>query len=132
MTRDEHKIDEQYILGKFVKKGDYFIGKVIGIEFNNDGTMLFIIEPLDGSNIFVDIAEKYSFGKDPNTIPVSHGEIMEALEVVSKHRDSIANNISYAYQISGENTEQYRQELAKADQTCALLMKQIEKYKLVT
>ena len=131
MATHEHKIDEKYILGKFVKEGDSFIGKVIGIEFNDVGTMLFIIEPLCGGNIFEDVAEKYSFGRDADTIPASHNEIMEAFKVASKHRDSIADNISYACQISGENTDQYRQGLEKADQTCELLMKQIEKYKLV-
>jgi len=78
--------------------------------------------------------EKYSLDKNDkndNTIPVSHNEIMEAMKVASDHRNSIANNISYACQISGENIEQYRQSLTKADQTCDLLMKQIEKYKLV-
>ena len=131
MATHEHKIDEKYILGNFVKKGDSFIGKVIGIEFNDVGTMLFIIEPLDGGNIFEDVAENYSFGRDADTIPVSHNEIMEALKVASNHRDSIANNISYACQISGESTEQYEKELEKADQTCASLMKQIEKYKVI-
>jgi len=77
MATHEHKIDEKYILGKIVKKGDSFIGKVIGIEFNDVGTMLFLIEPLNGGNVFEDVAEKYSFGRDSNTIPVSHSEIID-------------------------------------------------------
>ena len=84
----------------------------------------------NGNMIPKDVGEYYS-GKDTNAIPVSHNELMEALKVVSDYRSSIIENISYANQVSGENIEQYRQELAKADQTCNVLMKQIENYKLV-
>ena len=132
MATHNHKIYEEYILGKIVKVKDDFVGKIIGIEFNDVGTMLFIIEPFNGGNIFEEVATNCSFGVDKNMIPVTHNELLEALKTASKHRCSIADNISYACQISGEDISQYKDALAQADKTCNLLQNQLEKYKVVS
>jgi hypothetical protein len=58
---------------------------------------------------------KYSLDKEKDVIPASHDEIIVAIKLASKHRDSIVSNISYASQISGEDLSQYRESIKNAE-----------------
>ena len=135
MSTAGHVIDEKYIMGKIANgvtrsTNENIRGHVIAIEVGEFGDIFITVEPLDGSPIIMIPLEGSNFGRNEETIPCSITELTEALRVASDHRSSIVNNITYARQISGEDTSVYESELKKCDLICERLGNELNKANL--
>lgn len=114
-------IGENYILGRIVSTildNEKVTGRVLSIDISEFGDTFLLIEPLDRSEIFRSNLIGCKFISAPQE---SISDIQSALKAASAHRASIVNSISYANQISGENTYIYEEALKECDSICEII-----------
>jgi len=131
----KHKIDKRNVMGRVVTRacddGSIVTGYVIATSVTEWNDAFVTVEPIDGSEVKIINLVGCKFENRSDNIPASVEEVTALLKVASDHRESVVCNITYAKQISGEDTTAYEKELEKADACCDSLMAKIKNVRLI-